>query len=424
MTYQTASRSQPKISSALPRICIVGGGFGGLYTALYLQKYRHLRNSQITLIEPKEKFLFTPMMYELITDELKDWEIAPTYSGLLAGTNVVWKQERAEAIDLQQQTVTAAGEIIDYDYLVVATGAENRPVDIPGVDRHTLTFRSLEDAIALKARLAQIVQVQRRQPPSAPTHIAVIGGGPSGVELSGKVKDHLEHCGLQNVRVTLIERGDTILTPFEKGLRRLAKKSLARRQIKVMTETSVRAIAADAVSIETSNGEQTLPSQLTLWAAGTQPRTWLGQPVKSNEQGQRLTRRSLQLLDYDNVFVLGDSAVAIDRKDGFEPAPSTAQAAYQAASKVAKNIAAMTQGRQPKAFSYLHLGDMLTLGVGEAGLWSFGLTIGGRLAALCRRGVYIFRMPTRRHQVKVGKRALGELGRGLLVPWKKRRVSY
>lgn len=393
-----------------PTICIVGGGFGGLYTALYLQKYRHLRNSRILLIEPKDRFLFTPMMYELITDELKEWEIAPTYTSLVAGTNIVWKQDRAEALDLDQQTVmTASGEHLTYDYLVVARGAKSRPVNIPGVDEHTLTFRSLEDALTLRARLGQLIQTQLLQPAGEPIRVTVIGGGPSGVELSGKVSDYLG----DRAQITLIERGNAILKPFEKGLRRLGHKALSRRQIDVLTGTSVSKISADSVTIhaiEDFSGEHSkvLPSHLTLWAVGAQPCAWLGtQTVAHNDQGQRLTRRSLQLLNHDNVFVLGDGAdVRGSRK---KPAPDTAQAAFQAASRVAGNLAAMTRGKPPKPFNYLHLGDMLALGVGDAGLWSFGITIGGRLAAICRRGIYIFRMPTRRHQMKVARRALCEL---------------
>ena len=405
-------------------ICIVGGGFGGLYTALYLQKYKHLKSSRITLIEPKEKFLFTPMMYELITDELKEWEIAPTYSSLIAGTNITWQQAQAEAVDLQTQTVTAGGTTISYDYLVMAQGADSRPVDISGVDEHTLTFRSLQDALTLKARLAQLIQVQKLQSEVQPIDITVIGGGPSGVELSAKVSDYLNKRSHAPHRITLVDRGETILQPFEKGLRRLGEKALERRQIAILTETSVLAVQSNSVEIETGSAERkTLPSQITLWAVGTQPRPWLGQQsVPNNEQGQRVARRSLQLPDYDNVFALGDSADVRDRHN--KPAPNTAQAAFQAASRAAANIAALTQGKQPKPFSYLHLGDMLTLGINDAGLWSFGLTIGGRLAALSRRGVYIFRMPTRRHQVKVARRALKELGKAIIAffqPQKKRR---
>lgn len=414
MSYQSVSQF-----SATPKICIIGGGFGGLYTALYLQKYRHLRDSQIVLIEPKDRFLFTPMMYELITDELKEWEIAPTYSSLLVGKNVTWKQAAAEAIDLERQVAIANGEEIRYDYLVMATGAESLSVDVPGVDQHTLTFRSLEDALTLKSRLAQIVQTQKLQPPTASTQIVVVGGGPSGVELSGKVHDYLTNRGLQNVQITLVDRGDTILAPFEDGLRKVAKKALSRRKVKVMTQTSVVEVAADRVTVEKQGESQELPSQLTLWAVGTRPRPWLGeQAVERNDRGQRLTRRSLQLLDYDNVFVLGDSATARHKDDSKDSAPTTAQAAFQAASQVAKNLSKMTRGQKPKPFNYLHLGDMMTLGVGDAGLWSFGLTLGGKLAALCRRGVYIFRMPTRRHQIKVARRALGELLRAVFSPFR------
>ncbi len=413
-------------SDASFKICIVGGGFGGLYTALYLQKYHHLRNSRILLIEPKTQFLFTPMMYELITDELKEWEIAPTYSSLLAGTNIEWKPSRAETFDLAQQTIhTADGEIYDYDYLVAAQGAKSRPVEISGVEEHTLTFRSLQDAQTLKARLAQLVQIQTLSASgrlAAQTiHIVVIGGGASGVELAAKVSDYLsQHAsGSQAIsaqaisaQITLIEHGQGILKHFEKGLQRVGQKALELRGIQILTETAVVEVHADAVTVQASDSNRSetsrLTSHLTLWAVGTEPYEWLGKtPVAENDRGQRKTRRSLQLLDYDNVFVLGDSA---DIRSANEAAiPNTAQAAFQAASKVAANLSALTQGKQPKPFNYLHLGDMVTLGIGDAGLWSFGITLGGWFAALCRRVVYIFRMPTRRHQFKVARRAISEL---------------
>lgn len=390
-----------------PHICIVGGGFGGLYTALYLQKYRHLRRSRITLIEPKERFLFTPMMYELITNELKEWEIAPTYSSLIAGTSISWQQTSASAIDLARQTVTTSqGETLTYDYLVVANGAESRPVNIPGVQEHALTFRSLEDSQRLKVRLDQMVRsLSFENPlknPRMPIPVTIIGGGASGVELAGKVSDYLG----DRAQITLIESGPTILKAFATGLRRLAQRALARRKISVLTETLVTNVTAKTLTLRQGNTEQVIPSQLTLWAVGTQPRPWLGEGVPENDYGQRLTRRSLQLISHDNVFVLGDSADVRGRHH--QPAPNTAQAAFQAANRVAANLAALTQGKSPKPFNYLHLGDMITLGIGDAGLWSFGITLGGRLAALSRRGVYIFRMPTRRHQVKVARRALSE----------------
>jgi NADH dehydrogenase len=424
MSYQPVSHlSNPRTPHICPHICIVGGGFGGLYTALYAQKYRHLRHSQITLIEPRDRFLFTPMMYELITNELKEWEIAPTYSSLLAGSQITWRQTQAEAIDLQQQTIALAdGETLAYDYLVLATGADSQPVKVPGVAQHALTFRTLSDALTLKARLAQAVQAQAMQTRGsqpAPICVNVIGGGASGVELAGKVADYLGARG----QVTLIEQGPTILKPFSPGLRRLGQRSLSRRQVRVLTEATLEAVSAESLTLRTGGEQQILPSHLTLWAVGIKPRPWLGkQAVEQNEFGQRLTRRSLQLINYDNVFVLGDVADVRSAKQA--SAPNTAQAAYQAASRVAANLAAITQGKSPRPFNYLHLGDMITLGIGDAGLSSFGITLGGLVAALCRRGVYIFRMPTRRHQAKVARRALKELVRAIFLPRRRKEPGY
>ena len=405
-----------------PHICIVGGGFGGLYTALYLQKYRHLQHAQITLIEPNGRFLFTPMMYELITGELKEWEIAPTYSSLITGTNIDWQQSRAEALDLKQRTVTLTDrQKLSYDYLVVATGAESRPVDIPGVDKHALTFRTFEDSQQLKARLAQLVQARTLSSTGVstqPIRVTIVGGGASGVELAGKVADYL---GPQS-KITLVERGPALLKNFSHGLRKQAYRAMRQRQVEILTETSVATVGADSIKLQQNGQLQEVQSDLTLWAVGTRPRPWLGeQAIDQNDYGQRLTRRSLQLPNYDNVFVLGDVADVRGRSQ--KTAPNTAQAAFQAADRVAANLAAMTRGKSPKPFNYLHLGDMITLGVGDAGLSSFGITIGGKLAALCRRGVYVFRMPTQRHQLRVGRRALAELAYAVFLPWRKRRAQ-
>ncbi|MEL7071526.1 MAG: NAD(P)/FAD-dependent oxidoreductase [Cyanobacteria bacterium J06581_3] len=400
-------------SAKAPRICIVGGGFGGLYTALYLQKYRHLKTARITLIEPNDQFVFTPMMYELITDELKQWELFPTYSSLLAKTTVNWQQTSASSTNLEHQTVTTSdSQVLSYDYLVLATGAQSRKVPVPGVDEHAFAFRSMQDALTLQARLAQLIAGKRSGQLDRPINVCVIGGGASGVELACKVADYLGPRG----HVSLIERGDALLTPFPNGIRRQAMRSLRYRKVHILLETSVAAIDSNAVTIEQGDQQSELTSDVTLWAVGTQPRPWLGeQSVPQTEQGQRKTRRSLQLVDYDNVFVLGDSADVRGPKGN--AAPNTAQAAFQAANQVAANLAAITEGKTPKPFNYLHLGDMITLGIGNAGLHSFGITLGGRLAALIRRGVYVFRMPTRRHQLKVGRRALAELVRAVLPPW-------
>jgi NADH:ubiquinone reductase (non-electrogenic) len=185
---------------------------------------------------------------------------------------------------------------------------------------------------------------------------------------------------------------------------------LVKRQVQLRFETGVQAIAADAITLETSAGTVTQPMDLVVWAAGTRPTPWLGDDtvVPQTDQGQRPTRDSLQLPGHPAVFVVGDQAAMTWRRD--RPAPQTAQAAYQAAATVAHNLLAVMRGKSPKAFRYLHLGDMMTLGDRDALVSSFGLLIHGRFAALVRQVVYLQRLPTWSHRLKVARYRLTQVG--------------
>ncbi|MGD1951792.1 MAG: NAD(P)/FAD-dependent oxidoreductase [Leptolyngbyaceae cyanobacterium] len=380
-----------------PRIVIVGGGFGGLYTALYLQNYRHLKGSSITLVEPRDRFLFTPLLYEVLTEELLLWEVAPPYETLLTQTNIQWRQDWADYIDLEQQRVTLRqGASLPYDYLVVATGARTRQLPIPGINEHAITFRSLDDVLTVKARLDDLAQMPH------PVAVTVIGAGASGVELATKIADRLGKQGA----VRLVDRGSQILKPFPAGLQRKAVHALIKRDVDLHLQTQVDRVGPERVWLDGAE----LPSHLTLWATGTEPVPWLGTtPVNMNDYGQVCVRPTLQLEDYFNVFVVGDVAAQTQQK----PIPNTAQAAYQAAAAVASSLAKMTRQRQPKYFRYLHLGDMLALGKGSGGVWSFGFSLGGKLGGIIRRAVYIHRLPTNHHRLKVVRRALMQAVRSI-----------
>jgi NADH:ubiquinone reductase (non-electrogenic) len=404
----TASVSTP----AVPRICVVGGGFGGLYTALYLHEkcQRRRQPCAIALIEPSDRFTFTPLLYEVLTDELKPWEIAPSYTSLLTGTTIHHWQTAAQGWDLQARTVTlASGEEMPYDYLVIATGSQQRPVPVPGVADHAYRFRTWADAAALEERLGQLEASAQNS-----IRITIVGGGPSGVEVACKLADRLGERG----QVQLVERGDLVLKPFSPRMQRVATRALVKRQVQLRFETGVQAIAADAITLETSAGTVTQPMDLVVWAAGTRPTPWLGDEttVPQTDQGQCTTRDSLQLPGHPEVFVVGDQAAMTWQRN--RPAPQTAQAAYQAAATVAHNLLAVMQGKSPKAFRYLHLGDMMTLGDRDALVSSFGLLIHGRLAALIRQVVYLQRLPTWSHRLKVARHRLAQVG-----AWLKQGIS-
>ena len=375
------------------KICILGGGFGGLYTALYLSKLPEIRTGkcEILLIEQRDHFLFTPLLYELITGELQRWEIAPSYQKLLANKNINFCQEIAQQINLKtRQVALKSGAILNYDYLVLAIGTENRWVEIPGLKTHALTFRTLEDVEILQGKLRLLEGSQRHH-----LRLAIIGGGPNGVELACKLADRLG----KRSQVWLVERGEQILPGFSAGVRQASYRALGRRGVQIMLRTEVKEITADSFTLLREGKTVTLPVDLPIWAAGTQVRDWIRQlDCEKNSQGKLLTHPTLQLLAYPEVFALGDLA---EVRNCEKLVPATAQAAYQQAKSAANNLGATIRGRRLQPFRYLHLGDMLALGQGVAIVSSFGLNLEGKLAGFVRRMAYIFRLPTSRHRWQV-----------------------
>jgi demethylphylloquinone reductase len=375
-------------------ICILGGGFGGLYTALHLQKYRDLnpQDCQIILVDRHDRLSFTPLLYELIADELQPWEIAPSYHKLLKNTFIQFCQDEIRDVDFQARQVTLKerGQL-DYDYLVLAVGGQSRAAEIPGLQEHALAFRTFADSQRLEQALQNLEKSER-----APIRVTIIGGGPNGVELAGKIADRLGKRG----EVRLLDSSQEILKTFTPATRAAAYKALARRGVRVSLETKIMRIERDCVAIAQLGQTAILPADLVLWAAGMQMSDWVKNlDCSHNEWGQLLSSPTLQLVDYPEVFALGDVAEMIDAAG--QRVPATAQAAYQQASCAARNVRASLKHKRLKRFRYLHLGEMIALGVNDAAISSFGFSLRGAIAALIRSLVYLQRLPTLAHRLQV-----------------------
>lgn len=383
-------------------ICILGGGFGGLYTALSLQRFRLFKSPKykITLIDRKDHLVFTPLLYERVTEELQTWEIAPRYQKLIDNTTIDFCQGTIQALDLEKrqvklqlETLSESGQnlrIVNYDYLVLAVGAEMRLEGVPGAATYAYPFRTVTDAERLNQRLKQLEESNLSQ-----IRVAVIGGGPSGVELACKLSDRLQERG----QVRLIERGQQLLKTFTPYSHKSAYRALSARRVHIEFETSVEVIEADQITLINPNGKTLMPVDLVLWTVGTRSIEWVSHlPCQQNAQGKILTHPTLQVVGYPEVLALGDMAEIPDYPGQL---PKTAQVAYQQAGCAAKNLYRAVRRKRLKPFRYLHLGEMLTLGKGEAVVSSFALKISGRLAGIIRQFVYLQRLPTLRHRLRV-----------------------
>jgi NADH dehydrogenase len=392
-------------------VVIVGGGFGGLYTALALAEQRN--HPPILLIEPSPRFLFLPLLYELLSGELRSWEIAPRYDDLLAGRGVAWLQDRVERIDLGERSLrTHAGRRIPWGRLVLACGGQVDSFGIPGVDRHTLGFRTLADVERLQELIGRLRRERRPL-----QRLAIVGAGPTGVELACKLADLAGDSAL----VELIEQGEQLLPRNRTFSREQALLALQRRDVRLRTRTRVTAVEPDRLrlvarsSAEAARGpapeEELLPVSGVIWTAGLRFRPPLLHPEPpSDGRGRLLCHGDLRLRGHDDVFVVGDLANLPGPEDD-DPLPSTAQVAFQQAPVAAANLLHSLAEEPLEPFRFQELGEMMSLGVGEASLTGLGVNLAGPAAYPLRRLAYLARLPRRSLQLRVAAGWLADWSR-------------
>ena len=388
-------------------ICILGGGFGGLYTALRLSQlpWEDSQTPEITLIDQRDRFLFSPLLYELITSELETWEIAPPYEELLADTNINFQQGCVTAIDIDAQQVHLDNHSpLTYSKLVLALGGKTPMTMVEGAKEYALPFRSLADAYRLTEKLRTL-----ENSPAEKIRIAIVGGGYSGVELACKVADRLGDRG----RIRIIERGEDILSNSPEFNREKAKNALNARRVWLDLETSVESVAEDSISLMYKGEVDTIPVDIVLWTVGNRVSELVASlPLKKNPAGLLTTNAYLQVDEQKDIFALGDLADCTDVSGN--KVPATAQSAFQQSDYCAWNLWASINNRPLLPFRYQNLGEMMALGKDNATLSGLGVELDGSLGYITRRLVYLYRLPTIKHQLAVGLNWLGAPIRDLL----------
>ena len=382
-------------TTSSPRICVLGGGFGGLYTALNLTQFPWDSSAtpEITLVDQRDRFLFAPLLYELLTGELETWEIAPPFAELLAETPIQFKQQAVANIDVDYKTVELADQTtLAYDYLVLALGGDT-PMDlVPGAAAYAIPFRTVADAYRLEEALKRVEQSDQDK-----IRVAIVGGGYSGVELACKLAERLGDRG----RLRIIEMADQILRTSPDFNRDAAVKALSDRHVLLDLDTRVSAITADTITLAYQDQEDELPVDIVLWTVGTKVADIVKTlPLAQTERHQLKVNTKLQAIERSEIFALGDLAESFDATG--QRVVSTAQSALQQAQYAAWNIWASECDRPLLPFRYQHLGEMMTLGLDNATLTGLGFTLDGPLAHVARRLAYLYRMPTLDHQIKVG----------------------
>lgn len=387
------------------RILIVGGGFGGLFTALDLNGA-----GDVTLINEEDHFLFKPMLYEYLSGEVEAWHIAPECKELL-DDSVQFIRGHVTHIDLEARAVTVDGrsETLSYDVLVFAPGAVTNYAGVEGAEQFSLPFRTLNDASHLRRRMTEALD--RVQPDAAPQDtrasltFAVVGGGASGVELSTKMADLLRDAvkrrALHGVpRVIIIEMADRLVPGMGEEIREYVESALEKARVEVHTQTRVVKVTADSITLEHNERQTEVNTAAVVWVAGVRPSPLLETlKVERDRRGLMMVEPTLQVRGYPNVFALGDAAFYAD------VAPTlagTAQLALQESHLCARNVRAFLEGGELHSKHFVELGEAVSLGTENAAVLSAGKVMGGPLARQARFAMYTARLPTWHHRLRVG----------------------
>jgi NADH dehydrogenase len=351
-------------------VVIVGAGFAGLNAAKGLA---HLP-VDVTVVDRRNHFTFQPLLYQVALAVLSPADIAqPIRSILRRQRNTEVLMDEVVAIDPDAHRVAlASGASLDFDYLVLATGATHSYFGHDQWEPLAPGLKSIEDAIEIRRRVLLAFELAERQKLEQgwhpPLNFVVIGGGPTGVELAGAISDiaqlymrhDFRHIDPAKSRVLLLDGGPRVLAAYPADLSAKAEATLKRLGVEVHTKAQVTGVGPGWVE---SNGKR-IDAAVTLWAAGVQAsplgRMLAAQPgVQLDKRGCVMVDNTLNPSGLPNVFVLGD--LAHFEQDGHQ-VPGVAQPAMQMGDHVAELIAADLAGKRRPPFRYFDKGDMATIG--------------------------------------------------------------
>jgi NADH dehydrogenase len=400
-------------SNRSKRILILGSGFGGLYTALRLEKKlsRH-SNVEITLVNRENFFLFTPMLHEVAAGDLDLTHIVNPVRKLLHRTHFF--NGDIKRIDLKERRVIVAhaddnhDHELSFDYLVLALGSVTNFYNLRGLAENALTMKSLSDAIRLRSRLIKNLEEADFEcscdDRSRLLTIVVVGGGFAGVETIASVNDFMREAVRfypklteAELRIVLIEATDVVLPELGPQLGAYALKKLASRGVQFLMNTAVKSVSNDQVNL--SDGTS-LKTNTLVWTAGVSPNPLLDMLDCSKERGRLITNEFLEVGEFPGVWALGDCAAVPDPASG-KSCPPTAQHAIRQGKIVADNIVAAINGGPQRRFKFKTIGALASIGKRTGVARIMGVNFSGFIAWWLWRTIYLSKLPRFEKKVRV-----------------------
>lgn len=401
---QAARSAGAKRSAPLPRVLIVGGGFGGLCAA---QSMRNLP-VQVTLIDRRNFHLFQPLLYQVATGWLSPANIASTLRAVLRyQDNAQVLLAEVTGIDTERRTVIFAGGEIGYDTLIVASGSSHHYFGHDEWEALAPGLKTIEDATEMRRRIFSAFECAERETDPAKIRawltFIIVGGGPTGVELAGALADLANQTLTHDFRsidpadaqILLLEASERILSTYPEELSTQAQRFLNKVGVSVQLATAVTQLRPGEVTIERDHKREVIASHTVLWAAGVRA-SQLGKALADSAGasldriGRVIVQNDFTLANHPEIFVIGD--LASYTPPGAKPLPGIAPVAQQAGGYVAKVIGARLKGKIPAPFRYRDRGSMAIVGRATAIADLRGLRLAGFTAWLAWLFVHLMQL--------------------------------
>ncbi len=403
------------------RIVILGAGFGGVYAYKYLHKKFHGRKDiELVVISDRNYFLFTPLLHEVATGNINPENTIEPLRKILGCCLAEFLHTEVKKVQTSRQIVETQNGDVSYDYLISAMGSVSDTTRVPGAGEHALTLKSLEEAIALKNRLIFSFEKAdrlyrdnlREQEGGQITkeienllRFVVVGGGPTGVELSAEISEfiketfrkHFPEALVDSSSVILVQSGNELVPQFSEKIRAKSLEALTKKGVEVVFNERASEITKESITL--ASGRK-IDARTIIWTAGVKPTPLEFDKNFEMQKGRIVVNEHLEIPEEKNIFVIGDQGLQKDSKTG-EIIPDLAQAATSQAKYVADTIEHILKSQKPEPFSYKHKGTLLSLGrwnaAGEIGKNSFY----GRFAWWMWRTIYLSKLISFSKKIKV-----------------------
>lgn len=347
------------------QILILGGGYGGVLSALTARKYLSAAEANITIVNRFPTHQIITELHRLAGGTINEKAVALPLGKLVGSKDVNVVVDTVKEIKPNdKQVVLESGKVYSYDALVVALGSETNYFGIPGLEENSMVLKSAEDANAIRAHVSARLDAYKQSGNKADATIVVGGGGLTGVELVGEFADKLpEICrekgiDFNDITIYCVEAGPSIIPMFPKVLIERAVESLTKRGVTFLQGVAITEATKNTVSLK--NG-QTIESNTIIWTGGVKGHPVVGSSGLAEDRGRSTVTATLQSTSHSDVFVAGDCAVVFP-EGGERPYPPTAQLAWQMGETIGYNLSVLLKGGVMDKFTPVFSGTLASLG--------------------------------------------------------------